>query len=47
MLIVVGIGWLIVQAGGRERSSRAMGVRALAPIIGFIVMLSGWVPSWM
>lgn len=47
ILIVVGVMWMLVQV--------AVGVAALflwafvpfAPLIGFVLMLSGWVPVWL
>lgn len=46
MLIAVGIIWLAVQClvGGVAMIFWAL--MPLMPLIGFILMLSGWVPTW-
>ncbi len=46
MLIIVGSVWLILQVIFGTVLLTAWLIVPLLPFIGFILMLSGWVPSW-
>ena len=46
VLIFVGIIWLFVQVVGGAVALIVWALLPVLPLIGFIVMLSGWVPSW-
>jgi hypothetical protein len=46
VLIIAGIVWLFVQAVGGAIALVLWAVVPILPLVGFIIMLSGWVPSW-
>jgi hypothetical protein len=46
ILIIAGIVWLALQAIFGVVSLAVWALMPIAPFIGFIIMLSGWVPSW-
>jgi hypothetical protein len=46
VLIVVGILWLFVQVVVGVLALVLWALVPVLPVIGFIIMLSGWVPSW-
>lgn len=46
ILIVVGALWLAIQVLLGAVLLMLWGIMPVVPFIGFIVMLSGWVPSW-
>lgn len=46
VLIIAGIFWLITQALYGLVVLAGWAIVPVAPFIGFIAMLSGWVPSW-
>ena len=46
ILIVVGIAWLVIQILFGATLLILWAVVPVAPLLGFIAMLSGWVPSW-
>jgi hypothetical protein len=46
ILIIAGIVWLLVQALFGIIVLAGWAIMPIAPFIGFIVMLSGWVPLW-
>lgn len=47
ILIVVGIVWIALQAVFGSLFVALWAVVPAVPLVGFIVMLSGWVPTWM
>ena len=47
LFIVVGIGWMVLQAVYGVLVLTAWAFVPVAPLIGFIAMLSGWTPSWI
>ena len=47
LFIVVGIGWMVLQAVYGALVLTAWAFVPVAPLIGFIAMLSGWTPSWI
>jgi hypothetical protein len=46
ILIIAGIVWLALQAIFGVVSLAVWALLPIGPFIGFIIMLSGWVPSW-
>lgn len=46
ILIITGVIWLTMQALFGVIVLAGWAIMPIAPFIGFIVMLSGWVPSW-
>ncbi len=46
ILIVVGSAWLFAQAAVGGLALVIWPLVPFAPLLGFIAMLSGWVPSW-
>ena len=47
ILIITGIVWLVLQAAIGLVGLLLWAFVPFAPLIGFIFMLAGWVPSWM
>ena len=46
ILIVVGIIWLVLQVTWGVITMIGWGLLPIVPLIGFTLMLSGWVPVW-
>lgn len=46
ILIVIGIVWLVVQSLAGVIILLGWAIAPIVPFIGFIAMLSGWVPAW-
>lgn len=47
LFIVVGIGWLAIQATLGSLKLLAWPFVPLGPVLGFIAFVSGWTPTWM
>lgn len=47
ILIVVGAAWISIQAIVLSALLILWAFVPFAPLIGFVAMLSGWVPAWM
>ncbi len=46
ILIVIGLVWIVVQVTIGVLSIVGWSMIPFAPLAGFILMISGWVPSW-
>lgn len=46
LFIVVGSAWLVIQLVVGVFVIAIWALIPVAPLIGFVVMMSGWVPSW-
>lgn len=46
ILIVVGVAWMLIQIIIGAVMLALWAVVPFAPLVGFIAMLSGWVPAW-
>ena len=47
ILIIVGVAWLSVQVVIGAVMLAVWPLLPFAPLIGFVMMLSGWVPVWL
>lgn len=46
VLIIIGLGWIMVQLAVAILAIAGWSVLPFVPLIGFVLMLSGWVPLW-
>lgn len=46
ILIVIGLVWITVQVAIGVLTIIGWSMLPFAPLVGFILMVSGWVPSW-